>query len=159
MHVRLGTDIVGGGGDGRLEHLVLRDRAPEVTQTVPAGGLFLVIGARPHTEWLPPEVRRDARGFVLTGADFHDEDAWPLARSPFPPETSLPGVLAAGDVRPGSVERVASAVGEGSVAIQASTACSPRSGCIHRPGSRRRTSRSGGDGPAGEARRAFVGSS
>ncbi len=77
-----------------------------------------MIGARPHTEWLPPEVDRDEQGFVLTGTDLRDDHAWPLDRSPFLLETSMPGVFAAGDVRHGSVKRVASAVGEGSVAIQ-----------------------------------------
>ena len=77
-----------------------------------------MIGARPHTAWLPPEVEQDAQGFVLTGTDLLDEDAWPLDRPPFPLETSMPGVLAAGDVRHGAVKRVATAVGEGSVAIQ-----------------------------------------
>ena len=118
LQVRLGTEIVGGGGDGWLEHLVLRDRADGSEETVDADGLFLMIGARPHTEWLPPEVDRDAQGFVLTGTDLRDDDAWPLDRSPFLLETSMPGVFAAGDVRHGSVKRVASAVGEGSVAIQ-----------------------------------------
>ena len=118
LQVRLRTEVVGGGGDGWLEHLVLRDRANGGEETVDADGLFLMIGARPHTEWLPPEVDRDARGFVLTGKDLGDDHAWPLDRSPFLLETSLPGVFAAGDVRHGSVKRVASAVGEGSVAIQ-----------------------------------------
>ena len=118
LQVRLGTEIVGGGGDGWLEHLVLRDRADGSEETVDADGLFLMIGARPHTEWLPPEVDRDERGFVLTGTDLRDDRAWPLDRSPFLLETSMPGVFAAGDVRHGSVKRVASAVGEGSVAIQ-----------------------------------------
>jgi thioredoxin reductase (NADPH) len=118
LQVRLGTEIVGGGGDGWLEHLVLRDRAEGSGETVDADGLFLMIGARPHTEWLPPEVDRDARGFVVTGTDLRDDHAWPLDRSPFLLETSMPGVFAAGDVRHGSVKRVASAVGEGSVAIQ-----------------------------------------
>ncbi|HYM57589.1 MAG TPA: FAD-dependent oxidoreductase [Solirubrobacteraceae bacterium] len=118
LQVRLGTEIVGGGGDGWLEHLVLRDRAEGREETVDADGLFLMIGARPHTDWLPPEVDRDARGFVLTGTDLRDDHAWPLDRSPFLLETSMPGVFAAGDVRHGSVKRVASAVGEGSVAIQ-----------------------------------------
>jgi thioredoxin reductase (NADPH) len=118
LRVRLRTDIVDGGGNGWLEHLVVRDRAEGVEETVDADGLFLMIGARPHTEWLPREVARDARGFVLTGTDLRDADAWPHERSPFPLETSVPGVLAAGDVRHGSVKRVASAVGEGSAAIQ-----------------------------------------
>jgi thioredoxin reductase (NADPH) len=118
VQVRLATEIVGGGGDGWLEHLVLRDRAEENEETVAADGLFLMIGARPHTEWLPPQVDRDALGFVLTGTDLSDDRAWPIDRAPFLLETSMPGVFAAGDVRYGSVKRVASAVGEGSVAIQ-----------------------------------------
>ena len=118
LQVRLRTDIVDGGGDGWLEHLVLRDGAQGDEETVDADGLFLMIGARPHTEWLPAEVDRDARGFVLTGTDLGDDASWPLDRSPFALETSMPGVLAAGDIRHGSVKRVASAVGEGSVAIQ-----------------------------------------
>jgi thioredoxin reductase (NADPH) len=118
LRVRLGTEIVGGGGDGWLEHLVLRDRRTGSEENVDADGLFLMIGARPHTEWLPREVDRDARGFVLTGADLRDDHAWPLDRNPFLLETSMPGVFATGDVRHGSVKRVASAVGEGSVAIQ-----------------------------------------
>ena len=118
LQVRLRTDIVGGGGDGWLEHLVLRDRAQGSEETVGADGLFLMIGARPHTDWLPTEVERDARGFVLTGTDIREDSARPLDRSPLALETSVPGVLAAGDIRHGSVKRVASAVGEGSVAIQ-----------------------------------------
>ena len=118
LQVRLQTDIVDGGGDGWLEHLVLRDHAQGDDETVDADGLFLMIGARPHTDWLPTEVERDARGFVLTGTDLREDGAWPLDRSPFALETSVPGVLAAGDIRHGSVKRVASAVGEGSVAIQ-----------------------------------------
>ncbi|MEU6646877.1 FAD-dependent oxidoreductase [Saccharomonospora sp. NPDC046836] len=118
LRVRLGTEIVGGGGDGWLEHLVLRDRMTGSEETIGADGLFILIGARPHTEWLPPEVDRDARGFVLTGTDLRDENSRPIDRSPLLLETSMPGVFAAGDVRAGSVKRVASAVGEGSVAIQ-----------------------------------------
>ncbi|HEY6671966.1 MAG TPA: FAD-dependent oxidoreductase [Solirubrobacterales bacterium] len=118
LQVRLGTEIAGGGGDGWLEQLVLRDRADGSEETVDADVLFLMIGARPHTEWLPPEVDRDAEGFVLTGTDLRDDSDWPLDRSPFLLETSMPGVFAAGDVRDGSVKRVASAVGEGAVAIQ-----------------------------------------
>ncbi len=118
IDVRLGTEVVGGGGDGWLEHLVLRDNASGREETVAADGLFLMIGARPRTDWLPAEISRDDRGFVLTGADVQDDPAWPLERSPYPLETSMPRVLAAGDVRQGSVKRVASAVGEGSIAIQ-----------------------------------------
>jgi thioredoxin reductase (NADPH) len=118
VQVRLGTEIVGGGGDGWLEHLVLADRQRGGEDTVDADALFLMIGGHPHTEWLPSEVERDDQGFVLTGTDLPDDRTWPLARSPFLLETSMPGVFAAGDVRHGSAKRVASAVGEGSVAVQ-----------------------------------------
>jgi thioredoxin reductase (NADPH) len=115
VQVRLGTEITGGGGRGRLEHLVLHDREQDRDDTVPADALFLMIGGHPHTRWLPPEIERDDRGFVRTGADL---GRWPLDRSPLLLETSMPGVFAAGDVRHGSAKRVASAVGEGSVAVQ-----------------------------------------
>jgi thioredoxin reductase (NADPH) len=118
IEVCVGTEVVDGGGAGRLEHLVLRDRATRNEQTVAADGLFLMIGARPHTDWLPPDIVRDELGFVVTGPALGDAESWPLDRRPLALETSVPGVLAAGDVRSGSVKRVASAVGEGSVAIQ-----------------------------------------
>jgi len=117
VDVRLRTEVIGGGGEGWLDHLTLRDLASGEEETVRAVGLFLMIGARPHTDWLPPDVSRDPRGFILTGPDVPASE-WPLERSPFPLETSMPGVFAAGDVRHGSVKRVASAVGEGSMAIQ-----------------------------------------
>ena len=120
--MQLGTEVVGGDGNGRLEHLVLRRRGngdgEGDEETVSADALFLMIGAQPHTEWLPAEIARDDDGFVLTGPDLLATDAWPLERSPFVFETSLPGVFAAGDIRHDSVKRVAAAVGEGSVAIQ-----------------------------------------
>jgi thioredoxin reductase (NADPH) len=118
VEVRTGTEVVDGGGDGWLEHLVLRDRAGGEEETVSARALFLMIGARPHTEWLPPTVERDQSGFVMTGADLSADALRAPGRSPLALETSLPGVLAVGDVRHGSVKRVASAVGEGSIAIQ-----------------------------------------
>jgi thioredoxin reductase (NADPH) len=118
VEVRLGASVVGGGGDGRLEHLVLRKGALGEHETVAADGLFVLIGARPHTDWLPEEIARDRRGFLLSGADLTDDHRWPLERRRFPLETSMPGVFAAGDVRHGSVNRVAAAVGEGSIAIQ-----------------------------------------
>ena len=108
--VRHRTEAVDGGGEGRLARLTLRDRSTGATETVPAGGLFVLIGAEPKTGWLPPEVARDDAGYVLTGRD--------LDMSARPYETSLPGVFAVGDVRHGSVKRVASAVGEGAVAIR-----------------------------------------
>jgi thioredoxin reductase (NADPH) len=116
--VRTGTEVVDGGGDGRLDHLVLRDRASGGEEKVDAQALFLMIGAQPHTGWLPPAIERDPAGFVLTGADLSAAARRAFDRAPLPLETSLPGVLAAGDVRHGSVKRVASAVGEGSIAVQ-----------------------------------------
>jgi thioredoxin reductase (NADPH) len=117
VSVRVRTTVAGASGHGRLEELLLHDADAEVSETVAAGALFIMIGARPRTEWLPPEIARDPRGFVLTGADV-PADAWDLDRSPLLLESSMPAVFAAGDVRHGSVKRVASSVGEGSAAIQ-----------------------------------------
>ena len=120
--VRLDTRVVGGGGEGGLEQLVLEDAAAARTETVPAAALFVLIGAEPHTDWLPNEISRDEGGFILTGADVPGDwrrtDRLAPKRSPMPLETSMPGVFATGDVRHGSVKRVASAVGEGSIAIR-----------------------------------------
>jgi thioredoxin reductase (NADPH) len=118
IDVRTGTEVVDGGGDGRLDHLVLRNREVGAQETVGAHALFLMIGARPHTDWLPPTVERDPDGFVLTGADLSDDAVRAFGRRPLALETSVPRVLAVGDVRSESVKRVASAVGEGSIAIQ-----------------------------------------
>jgi thioredoxin reductase (NADPH) len=118
IEVRTETTVVGGGGDGHLEHLVLREGATGREETVSADGLFILIGAHPNTDWLPDEIARDGKGFVYTGEDIPSDFEWPLDRAPMSLETSMPGVFAAGDVRLGSVKRVASAVGEGSVAIQ-----------------------------------------
>lgn len=85
---------------------------------MPAAALFVMIGAVPHTDWLPGDVLRDQHGFILTGRDLPGRDrAGAGSHVPLPLETSLPGVFAAGDVRAGSVKRVASAAGEGSVAV------------------------------------------
>ena len=97
---------------------MLRDRATEAEERVPADELFLAIGAHPRTDWLPEAVARDDQGFLLTGADVPRDGSWPLERDPLALETSMPGVLAVGDARHGSIKRVASAVGEGSVAIR-----------------------------------------
>jgi thioredoxin reductase (NADPH) len=118
IEVRLGTEVVGGGGESHLQRLVLRDRAGGASEEVAADALFLMIGARPNTKWLPPELALGDGGFIRTGAEVEADAGWPLERSPFSLETSMPGVFAAGDVRHGSMNRVASAVGEGSVAIR-----------------------------------------
>jgi thioredoxin reductase (NADPH) len=116
VDVRSGTEVVGGGGEGHLERLTLRERATGETGTVAADALFVLIGAHPQTDWLPAAIERDEYGFLLTGGDVNE--GWPLERRPLLLETSMPGVLAAGDVRHGSTKRVAAAVGEGSIAAQ-----------------------------------------
>jgi len=114
--VRLRTQVVDVRGDGRLESLTLMDEEHQRTEVVPAAAVFIMIGAVPHTEWLAPALSLDDHGFILTGRDLPPTD-WPLAREPYPFETARPGVFAAGDVRHGSVKRVAGAVGEGSVTV------------------------------------------
>jgi thioredoxin reductase (NADPH) len=111
------ADVVDGRGDGWLSEVVVADRDSGERRVIPADGLFVMIGAEPHTSWLPESVRRDRWGFVLTGSDVREAGVWPLERPPCAHETSLPGLFAVGDVRSGSVKRVASAVGEGSVVV------------------------------------------
>jgi thioredoxin reductase (NADPH) len=121
IDVRVGTEVVGGGegGDGWLESLVLRSGADGAREEVKADELFLMIGAHPNTDWLSAEVARGDGGFIRTGTDLEGDEDWPLEeRGPLSLETSMPGVFAAGDVRQGSMNRVASAVGEGSIAIK-----------------------------------------
>jgi thioredoxin reductase (NADPH) len=117
IDVLTGTEVVGAAGDGRLAGLTLRDAQTGTTAEVAADGLFILIGARPLTDWLPDTVARDPYGYVVTGPDVPAE-AWPLARAPLMLETSAPGVFAAGDIRHRSVKRVAAAVGQGAAAIQ-----------------------------------------
>jgi thioredoxin reductase (NADPH) len=117
IEVRLETEVVGGGGGEWLEHLELRD-GDGTSETVPADALFLMIGADPNTAWLPPELRREDGGFLLTGAAARESGGWPLDRDPFALETTVPGIFAAGDVRHGSMSRVAAAVGEGSITVR-----------------------------------------
>jgi thioredoxin reductase (NADPH) len=117
VEVHTGSETSGGAGEGRLERVTVRDRTSGEEREIEVQGLFVMIGAAPRTDWLPDAVRRDAHGFVLTGADAAASGAWPLSRPPQPFETTVPGVFAVGDVRSGSVKRVASAVGEGSVVV------------------------------------------
>ncbi len=116
IDVRYRTEVVGGGSDDRLERLRLRDRSTGAEEEVEAGGLFVLIGSSPGTEWLDGAVLRDEWGFLCTGNDLLPEVL--DGRTPLPLETSMPGVFAVGDVRRGSVKRVASAVGEGAIAVQ-----------------------------------------
>jgi thioredoxin reductase (NADPH) len=113
--VRLNHDLAGARGDQRLRSLIVRNRILGSTEEVPATAVFILIGAAPRTAWLPPELERDERGFILTGS--HLSSTSPDSKQ-FAFGTSLPGVFAVGDVRAGAAQRVASAVGEGSVAIR-----------------------------------------
>ncbi len=118
IDVRLHTEIESCQGESHLESVVLTT-ADGSEETLETSRVFVFIGAAPHTDWLPATVARDRRGFVRTGPDLTEADlaAWPLERAPFLLESSVPGVFVAGDVRAESVKRVASAVGEGSVAV------------------------------------------
>jgi thioredoxin reductase (NADPH) len=114
--VLLNSEVVGARNEHQLSSITVRNRVTGETVEHEAAGLFILIGATPRTDWLPPELARDSRGFVLTGDDGPRLE-WPN-RPRLPYETTLPGVFAVGDVRSGSVKRVAAAVGEGSAAVQ-----------------------------------------
>jgi thioredoxin reductase (NADPH) len=119
LHTR--TEIVGLEGNGRVERVRWRDSRAGVEETREIKHVFIMTGAVPNTAWLRSCVALDTKGFIKTGPDLSPEDLatarWPLGRAPHLLETSLPGVFAVGDVRGGNVKRVASAVGEGSIAI------------------------------------------
>jgi thioredoxin reductase (NADPH) len=121
IDVRLSAEVTDAGGSGRLEWITVRDRETGETSRVETSGLFLFIGAVPHSDFLDGVVARNARGFVLTGPDLRVDGEWPsgwsLERDPLPMETSVAGIFAAGDVREGVVRRVASAVGQGAIAV------------------------------------------
>ncbi len=112
------TEIRRMHGDGHLTTVDIVNTATGEERTVEAPAVFSFIGAVPRTDWLPPEIERDAKGFVQTGPSLANSPHWTARRPPFLLETSRPGVFAAGDVRSGSVKRVASAVGEGAMAVQ-----------------------------------------
>jgi thioredoxin reductase (NADPH) len=115
------TEVVGAHGSGHLEQLTLRDSNTGETRKVPAQYLFVFIGAAPLTDWLDDVVIRDDHGFVVAGPDLmvdgQPPPGWPLERPPYHLESSVPGVFVAGDVRAESAKRVASAVGEGAMAV------------------------------------------
>jgi thioredoxin reductase (NADPH) len=114
------TEVIDAAGDGHLQSITLADRAAGTIEPTPAEALFIMIGGEPHTRWLPQEIARDDGGYLLTGRDLLAPGArrWAHDREPAALETSLPGVFAAGDVRNGSVKRVASAVGEGAAVVR-----------------------------------------
>lgn len=122
IHVETRARVVEVHGDKRLEAISVHCGDSGQADKVLASSLFVFIGAEPHTDWLAGVVERDKRGFIITGGDLLQDGklphGWPLDRHPFLPETSVPGIFAAGDVRHGSVKRVASGVGEGSIAVQ-----------------------------------------
>jgi thioredoxin reductase (NADPH) len=121
IDVRLCTEVVGVEGEDHLQRVRLSHNLTGEAETLECGHLFVFIGAAPYTDWLPDGLQRDGQGFVVTGPDLLSEGArpagWSRDRDPFLLETSIPGVFAAGDVRSASVKRVASAVGEGAMAV------------------------------------------
>jgi thioredoxin reductase (NADPH) len=122
IRLRPRTEVQRVEGDGRVERVALNcvdDPTPHVEET---DALFVFIGTRPRSEWLPPQVLRDAKAFVLTGRDLAAAEpfrrVWKEPREPLPLETSVPGLFAAGDIRAGAMNRVASAVGEGAMVVR-----------------------------------------
>jgi thioredoxin reductase (NADPH) len=115
--VQLRSEVVGAHGDTHLTAIDIRDGLSTEVSRHDCGGLFVFIGADAETEWLPTEIARDVRGYVLTGDDVVKAGRWTHSRDPYLLESSVPGVFACGDVRLSPVKRVASAVGEGSMAI------------------------------------------
>ncbi len=111
------TEVVAAHGDVSLEAIEVRSAASGETTPLESGGLFIFIGADAETAWLPPDIALDRHGYVLTGPDVTAAGRWELDRDPYLLETSVPGIFACGDVRLAPVKRVASAVGEGSMAV------------------------------------------
>jgi thioredoxin reductase (NADPH) len=120
IHVRLRSEVVSAGGSTHLETITIADRDTGAEAVLPANFLFVLIGADPHTEWIGDLVARDAQGFILSGPELlpsGEHPRWTAEREPYLLETSLPGVFVAGDARHASMKRVASAVGEGAMAV------------------------------------------
>jgi thioredoxin reductase (NADPH) len=122
IEVRLFTEVIGVAGDRRLETITVRHMVNEEVETLPAKGLFLFIGAVPHSDMVARVVERNRTGFIPTGQDLQQNGRWPnswkLRRDPYYLETSVPGIFAVGDIRQGATRRVASAVGEGAIAVR-----------------------------------------
>ena len=118
IEVRKRTEVTGMEGGKWLETVCLTNRETGQTEKLSCPAVFVFIGAVPHTKWLPSAINLDSKGFVQTGQQVAESGAWRLQRQPFLLETTVPGVFAAGDVRQGSIKRVAAAVGEGSMAVQ-----------------------------------------
>ena len=122
IRIRPRTEIGQVEGEGRVERIMLTSLDDGSSHAEEADALFVFIGSRPQSGWLPPEVILDAKGFVLTGRDLMTAEdyakKWKETREPLPLETSVPGIFAAGDLRAGAMNRVASAVGEGSMVVR-----------------------------------------
>jgi thioredoxin reductase (NADPH) len=119
IEILLHSEIRKMGGEVRLESVEIEDKQSGERRTVETVAVFSMIGAKPCTQWLPPEILLDERGFIKTGPAVADAAAWKdSSRPPYAFETSRPGIFAAGDVRSGSVKRCGAAVGEGSMAIE-----------------------------------------
>jgi thioredoxin reductase (NADPH) len=123
--VRRNATVVEAHGESHLEAITVANASAETRESLPTKSLFIFIGALPHTEWLAGKLERDEYGFIISGPDLLREGRkssgarkWSLEREPFLLETSEPGIFVAGDVRRGSIKRVASSVGEGSIAVQ-----------------------------------------